>query len=186
MGRSDHLAKFTAAATDQTKTPPKSTATSSRKNVQHPVNPSDPCQVLPSQLWHQVLSLLPLSVVARLSMVSKTWLDGTRAYPAWESICEALHLKLKSRSHMAMVCERSSFICDKCHSFSNGNIHASKIPLPVADEDDHDFVWMLCYTCRLDYYGRHSVGFREDQVEHYGQDEVDHQSQCSKHVSFVR
>ncbi|KAF9362256.1 hypothetical protein BGX34_006521 [Mortierella sp. NVP85] len=133
------------------------------------INPSDPCQVLPTELWHQILSLLPLSKVAGLSMVSKTWLDGTRTYPAWKSICEALNLgepKLKYRSYMAMVCVRSFFICDKCHSSSNGRGRASEIPLPVANKDDHDFVWMLCHACRLEYYGRYPENVREAQVEH--------------------
>ncbi|KAK3827952.1 MAG: hypothetical protein J3Q66DRAFT_321475 [Benniella sp.] len=133
------------------------------------INPSDPCQVLPTELWHQILSLLPLSKVAGLSMVSKTWLDGTRTYPAWKSICEALKLgepKIKFRSYMAMVCARSFFICDKCHSSSTGRGNASEIPLPVADKDDDDFVWMLCHACRLEYYGRYPENVREAQVDH--------------------
>ncbi|KAK3827721.1 MAG: hypothetical protein J3Q66DRAFT_408791 [Benniella sp.] len=149
-------------------TPKKRSHTYQETDPSAVINPSDPCQVLPTKLWHQTLSLLPLSKVAGLSMVSKTWLDGTRAYPAWKSICDALKLgepKPCFPSYMALVCVRSSFICDKCHSFTNGGVNASEIPLPVADKDDDDSVWMLCHSCRLEYYYRYPENPRADQVE---------------------
>jgi len=83
-----------------------------------------------------VLSLLPLSQVATSSLVSKTWLDGARAWPVWKQICEASDLgkpKRKYKTYMSLVCAQSYFICDKCHSYSNGfkDFNASEIPLPV-------------------------------------------------------
>jgi len=169
-GQGDTAPKPKRAQTKSTKAKGKMVDNAVAVAYQPPViNPSDPCQVLPTELWHQILSLLPLSKVAGLSMVSKTWLDGTRTYPVWKSICEALKLgepKLKYRSYMAMVCVRSFFICDKCHSSSNGRGNASEIPLPVADKDDDDFVWMLCHACRLEYYDRYPENVREAKVQH--------------------
>ncbi|KAF9958521.1 hypothetical protein BGZ72_000272 [Mortierella alpina] len=101
-----------------------------------PRNRTDPCEMLPTEVWHQVLSLLPLSQAATSSLVSKTWLDGARAWPVWKQICETLVLgkpKRKYKTYMSVVCAHSYFICDKCHSFSNGakSYIASEIPLPV-------------------------------------------------------
>ncbi|KAG0227934.1 hypothetical protein B0O80DRAFT_532907 [Mortierella sp. GBAus27b] len=121
-------------------------------------NPKDPCQVLPTELWHQILSLLPLCNVAPLPMVSKMWLYSTRSFPAWKAICERAKLgepKLKYRSYMALACSRSHFICDKCYSHTTGRPRSSMIPLPVANKDDNETVWMLCRDCRLEYYGRY-------------------------------
>ncbi|KAK3827716.1 MAG: hypothetical protein J3Q66DRAFT_434411 [Benniella sp.] len=183
MGRSNRLEVTAAASSKKRKaevedaneefnlggdgaTPKKRSRTYQKPDVTA-INPSDPCQVLPTELWHQILSLLPLSKVAGLSMVSKTWLDGTRAYPAWKPICEALKRepKLRFSSYMALVCVQSFFICDKCHSSTNGRHKASEIPLPVADKDDDGLVWMLCHVCRLEYYGRHPENVRKVKVK---------------------
>ncbi|KAF9937061.1 hypothetical protein BGZ67_001672 [Mortierella alpina] len=101
-----------------------------------PRNRTDPCELLPTEVWHQVLSLLPLSQAATSSLVSKAWLDGARAWPVWKQICEASKLgkpKRKYKTYMSLVCAQSYFICDKCHSFSHGIkvFNASGIPLPV-------------------------------------------------------
>ncbi|KAF9958520.1 hypothetical protein BGZ72_000271 [Mortierella alpina] len=101
------------------------------------VNPSDPCSVLPTEIWHKVLSQLPLSQVAKTSWVSKTWLDGARAWRVWQQICEKCTLgtpKLKYKTFMAIVCANSYFICDKCYSHSTGSgsyVRRSAIPLKV-------------------------------------------------------
>ncbi|KAF9940718.1 hypothetical protein BGZ65_006283 [Modicella reniformis] len=135
-----------------------------------PVNRTDPCAVLPTEVWHQILSLLPLSKVTGLSLVSKTWLDGTRAFPAWKIICETHKLgmpKLKYRSYMALVCSRSFWICDKCHSYTTGRGNVSEIPLKVANEDDDEFTWLLCHACRLNYYRRYPEEVRDDEEEEW-------------------
>ncbi|KAF9275600.1 hypothetical protein BGZ68_010657 [Mortierella alpina] len=101
------------------------------------VNPSDPCSVLPTEIWHKVLSHLPLSQVAKTSWVSKTWLDGARQWRVWQQICEKCKLgtpKLKYKTFMAIVCANSYFICDKCHLHSTGSgsyVRRSEIPLKV-------------------------------------------------------
>ncbi|KAF9937060.1 hypothetical protein BGZ67_001671 [Mortierella alpina] len=101
------------------------------------VNPSDPCSVLPTEIWHKVISHLPLSQVANTSWVSKTWLDGARAWRMWQQICEKCKLgtpKLKYKTFMAIVCANSFFICDKCYSLSTGSgsyVRRSEIPLKV-------------------------------------------------------
>ncbi|KAI8347524.1 hypothetical protein B0O80DRAFT_465327 [Mortierella sp. GBAus27b] len=122
------------------------------------INPTDPCQVLPTELWHQILTLFPLSSVAPLSMVSKTWLYNVRSYPAWRIICEKAKLgepKQKYRSYMALACSQSYFLCDKCYSYSRGRPRGSMIPLPIANKDDNETVWMLCLDCRLEYYSQY-------------------------------
>ncbi|KAG0201246.1 hypothetical protein BGX28_005895 [Mortierella sp. GBA30] len=109
-----------------------STSTSLLREVNH----SDPCVMLPTEIWHQVLSRLPLSQAASSSLVSKTWLDGARDWPVWKHICEEKQLgkpKRKYKTHMALVCAHSYFICEKCYSYTNGTrqYYASEIPLPV-------------------------------------------------------
>ncbi|KAG0195864.1 hypothetical protein BGX28_000462 [Mortierella sp. GBA30] len=100
------------------------------------INPSDPCEQLPTEIWHQVLSFLPLSQAARSSLVSIAWLDGARSWSTWRQICEKLKLrspKRKVKSQMAIVCLHSCYICDSCHGYSTGlnKFIASQIPLPV-------------------------------------------------------
>ncbi|KAF9913544.1 hypothetical protein BX616_009901 [Lobosporangium transversale] len=129
-----------------------------------PINRTDPCVVLPVEIWHQILSLIPLSQVAKISVVSTAWLDGSRSYPCWKSICENNNLgrpKIKFRSHMAIVCSRSFWVCDSCHSYTTGRYNASDIPLPVARKDDDEMIWNLCHRCRLMYYNRFPEPLRE-------------------------
>ncbi|KAF9348989.1 hypothetical protein BGX26_012655 [Mortierella sp. AD094] len=130
------------------------------------VNRSDPCSLFPTEVWQHILGFLPLSQVAKISAVSKTWLDGSRSFPAWKVICDAHKAlgkpKIKYRTYMALACSKSCWVCDKCHSISTGRGNASEIPLPVADEDDNDAIWNLCHSCRRDYYRRHPEPQRED------------------------
>ncbi|KAF9186862.1 hypothetical protein BGZ51_001718 [Haplosporangium sp. Z 767] len=100
------------------------------------VNPSDPCALFPLEIWHQILSYLPISQVARISMVSKTWLDGCRTLPLWKHICNQNHYgepKIKYKSYMAMVCARSYFVCEWCYSHTEGKRpkRSSNIPLVI-------------------------------------------------------
>ncbi|KAF8934887.1 hypothetical protein BGZ58_005364 [Dissophora ornata] len=123
-----------------------------------PTNRTDPCLMFPTEVWHQILSFLPLSQVARISMVSMAWLDGSRNYPVWKTICQTNKAlgepKIKYRSYMALVCSRSCWICDQCYSYSTGKGRASNIPLPVANADDGESIWLMCHACRLEYYNR--------------------------------
>ncbi|KAG0000185.1 hypothetical protein BGZ80_009421 [Entomortierella chlamydospora] len=147
-----------------------------------PVNRSDPCSLFPTEIWQQILGFLPLSQVAKISSVSKAWLDGSRSFPAWKAICDACKAlgqpKLKYRTHMALACSRSCWICDKCHSYSNGRLKASDIPLPVADEDDDDFVWSLCHSCRSDYYHRHPEPWHEKMNRNWRGDKITKTDAC--------
>ncbi|KAG0247793.1 hypothetical protein BG011_000919 [Mortierella polycephala] len=108
-----------------------------------PLNRTDPCAVLPIEIWYQILSLLRLSQVATISNVSKIWLDGSRSYPVWKTICELNRLgvpKRKYQSYLALACSRSSFICEKCLSITMGSMteRQSNIPLPVMIIDDEE------------------------------------------------
>ncbi|KAF9952515.1 hypothetical protein BGZ72_006155 [Mortierella alpina] len=101
-----------------------------------PINPTDPCERLPTEVWHHVLAQLPLSQAATTSRVSKTWLDGALSWPKWRHICEDLSLgtpKRKFKTYMSIVCLHSYFICDLCFSYSTGfrKSYGSQIPLPV-------------------------------------------------------
>ncbi|KAF9936565.1 hypothetical protein BGZ70_006782, partial [Mortierella alpina] len=96
----------------------------------------DPCERLPTELWHQVLAQLPLSQAATTSLVSKTWLAGALAWPKWRHLCEDLKLgkpKRKFRTYMSIVCLHSYYICDLCFSYSTGfrKSYGSQLPLPV-------------------------------------------------------
>ncbi|KAF9979783.1 hypothetical protein BGZ75_009234 [Mortierella antarctica] len=101
-----------------------------------PINPTDPCERLPTELWHHILGFLPLSQAATTSLVSKTWLDGALAWPKWRRLCEDLKLgspKRKFKTYMSIVCLHSCYICDLCFSYSTGfrTSYGSQIPLPV-------------------------------------------------------
>ncbi|CAO3567036.1 unnamed protein product [Mortierella alpina] len=101
-----------------------------------PINPKDPCERLPTELWHQVLAQLPLSQAATTSLVSKTWLAGALAWPKWRHLCEDLKLgkpKRKFKTYMSIVCLHSYYICDLCYSYSTGfrKCYGSQLPLPV-------------------------------------------------------
>ncbi|KAG0349689.1 hypothetical protein BGZ54_004278, partial [Gamsiella multidivaricata] len=121
-------------------------------------------------VWHKILSLLPLSQVARISVLSETWLDGSRSFAAWKAICQAANLgepKKKYRSHMALVCVHSFWICDRCYSHKAGRERPSDIPLAMADDDDNGLIWSLCRDCRLQYYKKHPEPLRENDAGAY-------------------
>ncbi|KAG0248975.1 hypothetical protein BG011_009690 [Mortierella polycephala] len=112
------------------------TAPTSTALVVPPVNPSDPCSLFPLEIWHQILSCLPISQVATISMVSKTWLDGCRTLSLWKHICIQNRYgqpKIKYKSYMAMVCARSYFVCEWCFSHTEGKRpkRSSNIPLVI-------------------------------------------------------
>ncbi|KAF9900045.1 hypothetical protein EC991_007961 [Linnemannia zychae] len=52
----------------------------------------------------------------------------------------------------------------RCMSFSKGREHYADLPLPVEDEEDGGLIWMLCLTCRIEYFERHPEPLKEDKV----------------------
>ncbi|KAI1302172.1 hypothetical protein EDD11_005637, partial [Mortierella claussenii] len=153
-----------------------------------PINWSDPCLLFPTEVWHQILSHLPLSQVAKIAGMSKAWLDGSRSFPLWRTICERHKLgqpKIKYRSHMALVCSRSFWICDQCHSYTTGRGNASEIPLPVHRQDDYEVIWNLCHHCRLVYYRRFHEPLREieDDYEWQANKITKTDACCTYHLS---
>ncbi|KAF9090053.1 hypothetical protein BGX29_011700 [Mortierella sp. GBA35] len=134
-------------------------------------NPTDPCRVLPTEVWHQILSFLRPSGIARISVVSKAWLDGCRSHPVWRSACEKGGLgELNDlyKSCMALVCANSFWVCEACLSISKGHPRLSHIPLQARlpgyynfdtnnhsiDGDGRDYdAWRLCHEYRLKYHG---------------------------------
>ncbi|KAF9902358.1 hypothetical protein EC991_004990 [Linnemannia zychae] len=122
------------------KSSPPSTVTSSLEPGPAPsivvtVNKSDPCAVLPTELWHRILDFLPLAKAAQTSLVSKSWLHGTRSSPIWMAICKKCGLgkpKKKFKSYMALACAHSYWICEGCFSVTKGRQRGSHIPLPVS------------------------------------------------------
>ncbi|GJJ68729.1 hypothetical protein EMPS_01075 [Entomortierella parvispora] len=124
---------------------------------------TNPCAWVPTEVWHVILSYLPLSQVAVISLVNTTWLDGCRSYPAWKTICEKNNLgppKSKYKTFMALACKYSYFICDRCHDLTMKGLTKSEVTLPIKDKDDDDLTWLLCRNCRLAYYGRHPLKLR--------------------------
>ncbi|KAG0043417.1 hypothetical protein BGZ89_006473 [Linnemannia elongata] len=120
------------------------------------VNKSDPCSVLPTELWHEVMSYLSLSQIVKASSVSKSWLEGTQALPVWRDICTKAALgspKKKYPTHMSLVCSQSYWICERCLTLNNGK--GSDIPLPVEIVELANEKMMLCRACRCQYYEKH-------------------------------
>ncbi|KAG0206176.1 hypothetical protein BGX33_007557 [Mortierella sp. NVP41] len=139
-------------------------------------NPTDPCRVLPTEVWHQILSYLPPGI-ARISVVSKAWLDGCRSHPIWRAACDKGGLgdpdnddKGVYNSRMALVCASSYWVCEACLSSSKGQTRLSHIPLPASlpgynnsnnndsidvdiDNNNKDYdSWKLCHVCRSKYH----------------------------------
>ncbi|KAF9089029.1 hypothetical protein BGX29_012258 [Mortierella sp. GBA35] len=132
------------------------------------INKTDPYSVLPTELWQEVLSYLSLSQLSKISTVSKNWLEGTRSLQVWRDICEKGNLgqpKKKYRTHMALVCSQSYWICEQCLSHHAGK--NADIPLPVEIEELAGEKRMLCHPCRLKYFRKHP---EEIKRRSYGND----------------
>ncbi|KAG0365243.1 hypothetical protein BGZ54_006734 [Gamsiella multidivaricata] len=145
--------------------------TQSALQHQSPINLSDPCSVLPTETWHRILAFLPLSQVAKISSVSKAWLDGSRSLSIWRAACEQGNLgepKKKYRTHMALACSQANRICDRCYCVSPKRSRASAAPLPVSDADDQEAVWALCLKCRQQYYDIHPEPLRDIEAVEQG------------------
>ncbi|KAF9120610.1 hypothetical protein BGW39_011239 [Mortierella sp. 14UC] len=127
--------------------------------IVNPIKSSDPPVVLPVEIWHMILSFLPISTIARSSVVSKSWLEGSRSHPIWRRACETGGLGGPNevyKSWMALACAHSFWICELCLSISKGESRSSHIPLRASiDEPDHHDPtlqkWMCCHACRLKY-----------------------------------
>ncbi|KAG0282665.1 hypothetical protein BGZ96_000250 [Linnemannia gamsii] len=123
--------------------------------------------LFPTEVLQQILLCLPLSKIARHSRVSKAWLDAARVLPVWKDACKKGELgepRKKYRTHMALVCANSYWICEQCMSFSKGREHYANLPLPVEDEEDDHLAWMLCLACRIEYFSRHPEPLKEDKI----------------------
>ncbi|KAF9083034.1 hypothetical protein BGX23_011840 [Mortierella sp. AD031] len=132
------------------------------------INKTDPYSVLPTELWQEVLPYLSLSQLSKISTVSKNWLEGTRSLQVWRDICEKGNLgqpKKKYRTHMALVCSQSYWICEQCLSHHAGK--NADIPLPVEIEELAGEKRMLCHPCRLKYFRKHP---EEIKRRSYGND----------------
>ncbi|KAF9100924.1 hypothetical protein BGX29_006134 [Mortierella sp. GBA35] len=122
----------------------------------------DPCAVLPTEIWQKILSLLPLFSIARVSVVSKAWLDGSRTLPIWKTVCDEAGLGEPDdmyETSMALVCANSYWICERCFAVSYGHPRPSHIPLPSnvvlrnGTKDDGETL-KLCYECRFTLHNR--------------------------------
>ncbi|KAF9147772.1 hypothetical protein BG015_010531 [Linnemannia schmuckeri] len=123
--------------------------------------------IFPTEVLQQILLCLPLSRIARHSRISKAWLDAARVLSVWKEACRKAELgdpRKKYRTHMALVCANSYWICERCMSFSKGREHYADLPLPVEDKEDDHLVWMLCLACRIEYFERHPEPLKEDKV----------------------
>ncbi|KAG0292731.1 hypothetical protein BGZ96_003755 [Linnemannia gamsii] len=136
------------------------------------INKSDPFSVLPTELWHEVMSYLPLSQISKASTVSKGWLEGTRSLPVWREVCTRAALgkpKKKYLTHMSLVCAQSFWICEHCLTMNNGR--GSDIPMPVEIHGLANERQMLCRDCRCQYYKKHpeETKVRKNVVNSYGE-----------------
>ncbi|KAF9902149.1 hypothetical protein EC991_005229 [Linnemannia zychae] len=119
-------------------------------------NKTDPYSALPTELWHEVMSYLALSHIAKASTVSKGWLEGTRALQIWRDACIKAELgkpAQKYSTHMSLVCSQSFWICEQCLKLDAGR--GSDIPMPVEVEELGQERRMLCRECRCKYYEKH-------------------------------
>ncbi|KAF9186863.1 hypothetical protein BGZ51_001719 [Haplosporangium sp. Z 767] len=151
------------------------------------VNRTDPCAVSSIEIWHFILSYLPVFQVAKIFMVCRK-----NDYNA---------PKRKYKSHMAIVCANIQFICDRCYSHTDGKHYRSAdIPLPVqvqrktlsssstvihASSQDASSQgltnfncmvmtdqWFLCLHYRLLHYQRHSEVVKRPMLNRAREDET--------------
>ncbi|KAK3833045.1 MAG: hypothetical protein JOS17DRAFT_741363 [Linnemannia elongata] len=128
------------------------------------INPQEPFSSLPVEILQHIISWLPLQEIARASMVSKAWLDAVHCMSVWKIICQEAGLgepKKKYKTHMALACAQSFWICTRCYSFSNAKTHRADLPLPVKDVEDNNHVHMLCLQCRREYYHNHPAPLKK-------------------------
>ncbi|KAG0036956.1 hypothetical protein BGZ82_003405 [Podila clonocystis] len=125
-------------------------------------NKTDPCAMLPAEIWHMIIPVLPLSVIAHTAVFNKSWLINTRSYPVWQIAAKNAKLQIPKRKTkiFELVAKNASyFICDKCYSFSNGKPELSDLPLPVLVKEDANAKWYLCKPCRVEYFSKHRQAF---------------------------
>ncbi|KAF9317968.1 hypothetical protein BG006_003278 [Podila minutissima] len=132
--------------------------TSADVRVIVPMNHMDPCSFFPTEVWLMVLKHLPLSVIAHTSTVSILWLEGARAYQGWKMAARIGKMGVPSwvyKTFMSLVCSRSLFTCDRCYGSSMKMDIASHIPLPVLVNGVETDTWLVCHSCRCEYYQTH-------------------------------
>ncbi|KAF9122862.1 hypothetical protein BGW39_009455 [Mortierella sp. 14UC] len=128
------------------------------------IDPQDPFSSLPVEILQQILSWLPLPEIARVSMVSKAWLDAIPYLSVWKKVCEEAGLgepKRKYRTHMALACANSYWICNWCYSYTNAKTYRADLRLPVKDADENDQIHMLCLKCRREHYRNHPESLKK-------------------------
>ncbi|KAF9116773.1 hypothetical protein BGW39_002603 [Mortierella sp. 14UC] len=128
------------------------------------IDPQEPFSSLPVEILQQILSWLPLPEIARISTVSKAWLDAVHYLSIWKTVCQEAKLgepKRKYRTHMALACANSYWICTRCYSYTDAKTHRADLPLPVKDVDDNERIYMLCLKCRREYYHKHPQAFKK-------------------------
>ncbi|KAG0212009.1 hypothetical protein BGX33_003936 [Mortierella sp. NVP41] len=149
--------------------------------------PVDPYSVLPLEIWYEILSCLRLSEMTKASLISKAWLEGTRSHPIWRKICVSGKLgapKKKYKTHMALACANSYWVCEFCLSHTRGHQRRANIPLPVPIDEYGGELWMLCLSCRNKYFWTHVE--RPGKFTDHRFDQEPHSEMCMRHKYFLR
>ncbi|KAG0041912.1 hypothetical protein BGZ83_001160 [Gryganskiella cystojenkinii] len=129
-----------------------------------------PAEEAPFEVWLMVFDYMGApSQVSRLSMVSKKLLYFCLSWPRWKTICKVSGIgvpKHKYKTHLALACSESYYLCDRCYSRSTGTGHwrLAEIPCPVRRTDDHLKIWRLCNACRVEYYDVNPETSRLDAI----------------------
>ncbi|KAG0011046.1 hypothetical protein BGZ81_002412 [Podila clonocystis] len=120
-----------------------------------PINNSDPCSAFPHEIWHMVLDSFPMSRIVKLSLVSKTWLAGSREYLGFKVAAMNGQLgepKVKYKTWMSLTCSNAEFVCEYCFGYSAGRKVTSHIPIKIQLNGDPLETWALCHNCRNRHY----------------------------------
>ncbi|KAF9325671.1 hypothetical protein BG006_010842 [Podila minutissima] len=121
--------------------------------IQDDINRHDPQSVFALELFYLILDHLPLSTVVKLIVVSKKWKAGILGYHLWKVAAGNTDTgPAEGESFFSLVCRKSSYLCDRCLSFTTGTRNRADVPIAMALADT---TYHLCLACRLEMgFGR--------------------------------
>lgn len=110
--------------------------------------------LMPHELWHKVISYLPLSQICILGKVSRKFRGLVTRHTMWKDIAKRAGVLSRIPQHSTIyetILNRySKYICELCGIYCARKI-GSMVSLPVIVES-FDMIMSLCRDCRVCFY----------------------------------
>ncbi|KAI7884121.1 uncharacterized protein EV154DRAFT_522362 [Mucor mucedo] len=111
-------------------------------------------ELMPHELWHKVISYLPLSQICRLGKVSRKFRGLVTQHSVWRDICQRAGLLSRiphnNTIYETILSRYSKYICELCGMYCARKV-GSMVSLPVIIES-FDMIISLCRDCRVQFY----------------------------------